>query len=52
VASLAEFQANTERFAIAVVAPMAEWLYWHELRKANIQFVTETGALPPARPYA
>jgi transcription-repair coupling factor (superfamily II helicase) len=42
VASLVEFQANTERFAIAV-APMAEGFYWHEPDAGHdIQFVTET----------
>jgi transcription-repair coupling factor (superfamily II helicase) len=38
VASLAEFEAGDERFAIAV-APMAEGFFWTE---AGIQFVTET----------
>ena len=42
VGSLAEFEAGSERFAIAV-APMAEGFYWFE-PDANIaiQFVTET----------
>lgn len=38
VTSLAEFEAGTERFAIAV-APMAEGFFWTE---PGIQFVTET----------
>ena len=38
VATLAEFEAGTERFAIAV-APMAEGFFWTE---PGIQFVTET----------
>ncbi|HET7794201.1 MAG TPA: DEAD/DEAH box helicase, partial [Rhizobacter sp.] len=38
VASLAEFEASDERYAIAV-APMAEGFFWTE---PNIQFVTET----------
>jgi len=38
VTSLAEFEAGTERFAIAV-APMAEGFFWTE---SGIQFVTET----------
>lgn len=42
VASLAEFEAGDERFAIAV-APLAEGFFWHdaELGRA-IQFITET----------
>ena len=42
VASLAEFQAEDEHFAIAV-APLAEGFFWHE-PEANIaiQFITET----------
>ncbi|HEX3138919.1 MAG TPA: transcription-repair coupling factor [Rhizobacter sp.] len=38
VASLAEFEAGDERYAIAV-APMAEGFFWTE---PNIQFITET----------
>lgn len=38
VASLAEFEAGSERYAIAV-APMAEGFFWTE---PGIQFVTET----------
>ena len=42
VASLAEFQAGDERFAIAV-APLAEGFFWHEPDEhIAIQFVTET----------
>ena len=42
VASLAEFEAGSEHFAIAV-APMAEGFFWNEpeLQK-SIQFITET----------
>jgi transcription-repair coupling factor (superfamily II helicase) len=42
VASLAEFEAGDERFAIAA-APLAEGFFWHEPEAGKaIQFVTET----------
>ncbi len=42
VASLAEFEAGDERYAIAV-APMAEGFFWTEPESAKaIQFITET----------
>ncbi len=42
IASLAEFQAGDEPFAI-VVAPLAEGFFWHEpAADTAIQFITET----------
>ncbi|MEO8154702.1 MAG: transcription-repair coupling factor [Rhizobacter sp.] len=42
VASLAEFEAGDERYAIAV-APMAEGFFWNEPESGkSIQFITET----------
>jgi len=42
VASLAEFEAGDERYAIAV-APLAEGFFWHDAeRNVALQFVTET----------
>ncbi|MFT3665440.1 transcription-repair coupling factor [Piscinibacter sp.] len=42
VASLAEFEAGAEHFAIGV-APLAEGFFWHEPAEGRtIQFVTET----------
>lgn len=42
VATLAEFEAGDEKFAIAA-APLAEGFHWHEpAEQRSIQFVTET----------
>ncbi|HUG22038.1 transcription-repair coupling factor [Piscinibacter sp.] len=42
VATLAEFEASDERFAITA-APLAEGFFWHEPADGNaIQFITET----------
>lgn len=42
VATLAEFEAGDEKFAIGV-APLAEGFFWHEpAEQRTIQFVTET----------
>ena len=62
VASLADFEAGDERFAIAV-APLAQGFAWHRApkaaRRATLEFVTETelfamtpGAAPAAPPGA